>query len=113
MHEVMASGRGELAKHISTWLATLNQAADHESWGQPVEASELYKKLVVHAFDLNERGIRTRSWFIVRVCRLTKMIRIVLTSNIQISDASKVTKARINLKFNEFNQVERIGKTIR
>ena len=42
----MAAGKSELAKHISAWLANLNQAAGHESWGQPVEASELYKKLV-------------------------------------------------------------------
>ena len=41
----MAAGKSELVKQISAWLASLNQAADHESWGQPVEASELYKKL--------------------------------------------------------------------
>ena len=43
--KVMAAGKNELAKQISAWLASLTQAADHESWGQPVEASELYKKL--------------------------------------------------------------------
>ena len=43
----MAAGKSELAKLISTWLVNLSQASDHESWGQPVEASELHKKLAV------------------------------------------------------------------
>ena len=42
----MAAGKSELAKHITSWLASLSQAMDHESWGQPVEASELYRKSV-------------------------------------------------------------------
>ena len=41
----MAAGKSDLVKQIAAWLANLSQAADHESWGQPVEASELYKRL--------------------------------------------------------------------
>jgi len=41
---VMAVGGGEVSKLVTIWLTNLSQAADHESWGQPVEASDLYKK---------------------------------------------------------------------
>ena len=40
----MAVGGGEVGKLVTVWLTNLSQAADHESWGQPVEASDLYKK---------------------------------------------------------------------
>ena len=40
----MAIGGGEVSKLVTVWLTNLSQAADHESWGQPVEASDLYKK---------------------------------------------------------------------
>ena len=76
----MAAGKSELVKHIAGWLASLHQATDHESWGQPVEASELYKKLTRSLID---RAL-TNGY------RLGRTIRNVLTSDAQINDTVKV-----------------------
>ncbi|XP_065919823.1 axin interactor, dorsalization-associated protein-like [Dysidea avara] len=67
----MAIGGGEVGKLVTVWLTNLSQAADHESWGQPVEASDLYKKL-------------------------SKAIRTAVSDNIPISEANKRQLAKLS-----------------